>query len=228
MSLRFYALVSSVCFSLAIAACGARDSGAVPPGSVSPPAPGVSVGIHIVIPAPRHHSRHERFVAASTQGLELQAYKANSVHDSKTLLATLLVNLSANSKDCKPGSGGSRSCNVKMDLPPPAVDLEIKTWDAPPSVTAPAGKQLAAGSFLDQKIARGSANRLNFTIGGIPASLAVVLPSPTPVAGVETIFLHGTALSNTTIGLNASDADGNLIVADNYVDSNGHDQSVTL
>ena len=220
------------CALLLATACSNRDGGSFLASVPAAKPGGIPVNVRLRIPAQRHtrnpRLRRERFVAASTLGIQVLAYRADSPHNGKTLLASLLMNLAKNSGACMVGSGGTRVCSGKIVVPPPAVDFVVTTWDQPPIGQVPAGKQLAAGNFPDRKIQRGKPNQLGLTVGGIPASLAIALPSPTPVAGVETAYIHGTSASNTTIDANAYDADGNLILADNYVNADGDDRNLTL
>lgn len=230
MTLRFGLFLALFPLVFAVA-CSDRETQAGLGLSPVPAQDRVSVDVRVRIPA-RHHTRkprllHQQFLAASTQGIIVLAYRANSTHSRKTLLASLALDLAKGSRDCTT-AGGARTCTGRIDVPPPAVDFTVTTWDQPPAKDTPAGKELAAGSFRDRRIDHGKANQLALTVGGIPASVAVVLPSPTPVGGVQTSYIAGTAASIATIDVNASDADGNLIVADNYVGATGTGESITL
>jgi streptogramin lyase len=229
------------CIALAAAACAGSGPPVTPGGLAagtgtaalqSRSTKRASLVFAIRVPR-RHRTRnphllHQQFIAAATQGLQALAYKANSQHVAKNLVASLLIDLAPGSSACTTNGDGSRSCTAKMTLPPPAVDLEMTTWDQPPSGGTPAGKELAAGSTLDQAIKAGKVNHLSFTLGGVPASLAVVLPEATPVAGTQTSYLHGTSLVTLPIGLEAFDVDGEQIIADDFVNESGALESITM
>jgi virginiamycin B lyase len=167
-------------------------------------------------------------VVASTQGLQVRAYKANSKHVATNLIASLLVDVSKSSKDCKSKAGGARTCTARLPLNVGAADFVMTTWDKKPKKTAPAGNELAAGSALDDKLKTGKVNRLKLTLGGIPASLALALPSPTPGAAIPTVYIHGTTSSTLTVGIEAFDADGNEILSDDFARVAGGKASVAL
>jgi virginiamycin B lyase len=224
--------------ALLLSACGGAQgtTSLVPsPGSGNAPGGGhkkATVRVHVHIPA-RTRTRHARlrrahFISASTNALQVKVYAPNSSHAGAPI-ATSVTDLSATSPSCTVNTDSSRTCTFAVPAPPPADDFVFTTWDEKPVSGAipPAAKQLAAASVIDRTIAIGTANVINVTLGGIVASLQLSLPSAvgtsTPASNI-----HGVVASIQNFGVNALDADGNVIVSDGYVDATGTAQSIAV
>jgi len=232
MGSRTVAFWTFAAFAVALAACSARTAGV--PGAANPAKARANVTLRVHVwpkgPVRTPAQRHQRFIAASTLAIVVDAYQPNSVHGAATLLASATLDLSPGSSSCD-GSGDARVCSITLRLPPPGVDLVLTSWDEAPAASGgvpSTAKQLAAGSFTDLSINAGQNNTPSVTLGGIPASLALALPSPTPVAGITTSYIHGVASSENVVGVTAYDADGNAILADGFVDAGGSAKSVSL
>ncbi|HTX58757.1 MAG TPA: hypothetical protein VMH02_03695, partial [Verrucomicrobiae bacterium] len=224
--------------TLALGACTAHGGGAFEPPvaqqneRASPDAAaGVPMTFTVTIPHPKADAsaaqRHEWFVAATTQSIQLSIYKPHSLHDEKHLLGTQVFGLNAGAKGCKT-TAAARICTQTLKLPPPAVDVVAATFDQKPhGLKIPTGaKQLAAADLVDQTVTAGKA--LKFTLGGVPASVALTIPASTLAGRVQTASMHGVAPLSKTLGLQALDADGNVILTDGYVDAAGASTGIAV
>jgi virginiamycin B lyase len=236
-----YRVVTSVLL-LSLWACSGPNLASGP--TTLPPAAGEArqnqehharVAVRLRVPA-RHHShnprlRHQDFIAASTRAIQLLVYRANSTHTPATLIETLVGDASAtNTKDCTSNPDGSRNCTFTFGIPAPADDIVFSTFDqAPASGAIPSGaKQLAAAAIVDQKISIGKLNTISVTLGGIVASVQLQLPNQTSSTPVPTQSIHGTSASQWNVGFVALDADGNVILTDQFADANGVPQPVSV
>jgi len=195
----------------------------------------VPVRLRLRIPAPhRSHNprlRHQDFIAASTQSIALRVYRASSQHTPATLIETIVANASAaNTQSCSTNPDGSRTCSFEFGLPPPAVDIVFATYDeAPAGGAIPSGaKQLAAAELTNQPISVGKKNTISIVLGGIVSSVALQLPDQTSSSPVPTQSIHGTSASQWSVGFEPLDADGNVILTDQFVDANGNAQPVAV
>lgn len=236
-------LPALTCIGVLLAsACAARETGAIPSVMTAGNAKAlqpvrvrqkVRAVVRILIPRWRRTRNprllHMHFVAASTQAVKVQAYVPNSVHGPGTLRDTAVANLAPGSPACVTGTQG-RTCTFTISIPPPADDLVFTTWDQAPAHGAipAAAKQLAAAVEIAQKIETGRPNALSLTLGGVVASVGLSLPNSSIVGGTQTTSIHGVVPSTQNVGVDAYDADGNVILADGFVDANGSPLNVDV
>jgi virginiamycin B lyase len=198
----------------------------------------VRTALRIRIPAPRRTKNprllHQAFIVASTKALKLLVYTANSAHGSADLRTTVVADLSPNSPSCVTNPDNSRSCSLSVGLPPPADDIVVSTWDQAP-VASVAGetipstaKQLAAAAIVNHLVPVGQANVVSITLDAVIASIRLALPNPASGATLPQQNIHGTIPSKWTVGLNALDADGNLIVAGAFDDAAGNPETLQV
>jgi virginiamycin B lyase len=206
---------------VALAACGGgtlprlRPNGAAPPEQVR----ALRVPMHIRIPrmprGARGRARRPFFVAASVRGIGVAVY----LHGNHTTpIGTANADVSATSPLCRASAGG-RDCTVPIPAPPGNDDFVVTAYDAPPSGGSfGSAKKLATGEST-ANIAKGTANGVTITLGGIVAGIAV---SPAQ------FFVRAIAPSTQNLTVTAVDADGDAIVSDGYVDANGNPISIAL
>jgi virginiamycin B lyase len=204
-----------------LAACGGGAVPALAPSAAVPPQPArqVRVPMHVRIPrAPRGargRARRPFFVAATVQGIAVTVYAHG---DRTTPIGTANADVSASSPLCRATAGG-RDCTIPIPARPGHDDFVVTAYDAPPSGGSfGSAKKLATGEST-AKIAKGVANAVTITLGGIVAGIAV---SPANIA------VRAIAPSTQNVTVTAVDADGNAIVSDGYVDANGNPVSIAL
>ncbi len=209
---------------LALSACsGGGGSGIPTAGGATKSLQSVAATIRITVPnaagTVNAKLRKRYSVAWNTAGINVTAY-ASPKSSHPTALAQSAFDVSTTSASCSATATG-RTCTFSLTLPGPGTDDFITTsYDAAPvNGTIPVtAHQLGVGIATAVTVANG-ANPLSFTIDGVVAS-ATILP-------LSATF---PALSNGTIPVNvqALDADGSTIVADNYVDASGNPVTIAL
>ena len=205
--------------TLSVAACssgGQTSHGAAP----LPAAPSASARVKILVPAPvRSAARTRNFVSPSTAGVLAQVY-AHSDAAHANLLAESATDISSGSAACGGTTGTPRTCTYSIPAPPGDDDFVITTYDAPPVAGSfSTANQLAAGVVSGQTIVQGASNTLNVTLGGIIASLGIIM-SPAS--------LHGTQPGTVRIDVTPFDSDQNVIITDGFVDALGNPVSINL
>jgi streptogramin lyase len=206
-----------------LSACG---GGAASMPAAGHPAAGsarVQSTIRITVPnasnATTAQLRKRYSVALNTAGITVAAYTSPRSANA-TSIAQGALDVSASSSSCSTASS-ERTCTFSLTLPAAGTDdFVVTSYD-----TAPVGgaipitaHQLGIGIASAVTIAN-VANTVNFTIEGVVASAAILPLTPT-----------FPALSNGSVNVDvqALDADGNTIVADNYADANGNPVSIAL
>jgi streptogramin lyase len=229
------------------AACaGGHGNSAFTPGGLSPaglshmhdavePSVGTKVAMTFSVLVPKVKTtagetdaqRHEWFVASNTQSIQLRIYKAKSKHTKANLLGSNVFSLSRGAKGCVTSAKG-RTCTQTLNLPPPSVDIVASTYDKKPAgKTIPkSAKQLAADDIVGQTVKAGK--KIALVLGGIPVTFTMTLPGSMLVNGVQTASLYGMGQGNVNIGIQAFDADGNMIVTDGYVDAAGAPTGIAM
>jgi streptogramin lyase len=208
---------------LLLCACGGGGGSGVPPaGSVSG-SQTIDTAIQITVPNASKTTnaklRRRYSTAWNTAGVTIAAYTSPR-SSNPTAIAQEAFDVSAASSNCTAIASG-RTCTFTLGLPGTGTDDFVTTsYDAAPvsgsiPVTA---NQLGIGISAGVVITSGT-NPLKFIIDGVVASASILPPSAT-----------FPALSNGKIPVNvqALDADGGTIVADNYVDAFGNPVSIAL
>lgn len=104
------------------------------------------------------------------------------------------------------GVGGAYSCTLLVPAPVGFDDIQITEWDG----TAGTGNLLAVYTNLNTAVEQNQVNSLNVQPNGVVAGGKIALTTTSLVSGTP---------GSTTIGIDATDADGNPITGNNgYVD----------
>lgn len=206
-----------------LAACSSGGSLPSEPSLHEPPVAALNVPLRVFIPThvPRGRQArgllHQHFIATNSAGLQMAVYP----HGLRLRrVASLTGNISSSSPNCKTAAGG-RSCSFSLSLPPTGpYDFVLATFDEPPSAGVIPGGAKQLGAAVDTAtIARGKANALHFTVGGVVARTFVRL--------AQADEFHAIASRTLRVTVGALDPDGNLIATDTYVDSNGNPVRIT-
>jgi streptogramin lyase len=214
-------LRAGICFLLAsiLAACSAGGGGqsTVPTRAPARKLTHVTIRVKVPVKAPAHATpkiRHRMSIASQTQGLLTTV----SVSGSTAAPVTTASDISAtNTQECTT-SGTSRSCTVSVSAPIGDDNFVFQTYDQTPVDGGFSGaNQLEAGNAT-QTVTTGSPATLGITLGGVVSSISLVV---TPIA------LHTLIQSTATLGVYATDADGDAIVG-TYVDPLGNDVTLNL
>lgn len=238
MAVRFQFPALLAC-TLALAACaGGHGAGGFAPlpaqqnaSMAEPNAAGdVAMTYSIKIPAPKaaltSAARHAQFVSSSTQSIVFQVYKAGKPHTGGNLISTAVVALDTGAKGCT--GAKARTCTGALQLPPPSVDIVATTYDLKPAgkKIPPKAKKLAIDTIANQAVRSGK--KIGITLDGIPVSFTMTLPGATLVGGVPTVTIYGSGASSSRINVQALDADGNVILTDNYVNAAGKSTGIAM
>jgi hypothetical protein len=185
----------------------------------------VRVKIRIHVPGRKARNKRVRkrmTVSENTKGIQIVAYKSG---DRTTPLGTVTADISAAgapSNGCTILSNGERTCDVSLLAPPDAptdTDFVATTYDVVPSGgTFPSGNVLGYG-VTSQAIAAGTSPTVNFTLNSVLASVQLAV---TPAS------LHTIIPSTQTLSVYALDADGDVIITNQFIDQNGNDLSIGL
>jgi virginiamycin B lyase len=182
----------------------------------------VAVSLKVFVPNRAGHQSpgtlHQLFIAANSGGIELGVYP----HGSRAKLITSFTgNISSSSRSCKPVAGG-RSCSFKLGVPPGGpYDFLFATFDKTPvNGHIPNSANQLGAAITSARIAKGKANALKVTVGGVVASTFVYAPQPQ--------LFHAIASNTESLVAGAFDADGNLIASDEYVDASGKHLTIAL
>ncbi len=229
MTARSIAAAALATASLLLAACGERSLTALPAGPTAPEAGdahrrGVAtVRLRILVPKRPHSGPFARailrngrknpyYIATDTSGIKIQMFSGSSS-------TTVVADISAASAYCT-SSNGPRTCTVPISAPIGSDTFVLTTYDRPPSgASFPAGAHELAIASAALVVAQGKANVLPVTLYGIIASATVQVTVP---------YLHGTIASQQRLGVNGLDADGNVILSDDYYDAAGSPAPIVL
>ena len=232
--------------TLALAACGgSRGTGSLTPVAApqseartqQPNFARVPMTFTVTIPVansarPRRRSPallHEQFVASNTQSIELDFYTPNTAHTPTNLLQTSVFGLYGTAHCTQTST--DRVCTETVAVPSLSsgtIDIVARTYDAKlvSGAIPPSAKQLAADDIGDQMVTSGGT--IKIALGGVPASIVLTIDGSTIVSGKPTLSIHGVGPSYNTMNVQATDADGNTILTDGYVDANGIARSITV
>jgi virginiamycin B lyase len=168
--------------------------------------------------------QHQHFIAWNTKTVRVRVYK----HNGTNLLSTVLVKIGPAVKTCKPSPGNTRTCTATLQLPPPAVDLVMTSWDQSPvdGKIPTNAKQLAYGSVANQAVKAGTTVKV--ALGGIPKAFTLTVPGSTIVRNAQQVSMHGVAPATQRMNLIALDADGNIILTDAYVTAAGKPAPIAM
>lgn len=205
--------------TLSVSACSSGGQLARVPTAL-PATPAASAKMRVIIPAPiRGAARKRDFVSPSTSGVLAQVYAHSDVTHAN-LLAESATDISSGSAACGGTTGTPRTCTFAIPAPPGDDDFVITTYDAPPVAGSfSTANQLGTGLVSGQTIAQGTSNTINVTVGGIIASIGIVM---NPAA------LHGTQPGTVRIDVTPFDSDHNVIVTDGFVDALGNPVTLNL
>lgn len=201
-----------VALTLLVAGCssgGSSGSGSVPavPANTAPQSTGTAnAQVSIVIPAltAAQALRRAQYISPSTQSLSFAA--ANG--------APVVVALTPTSPGCTSGTSGT-TCTVNVPLPIGAnQQFVVATY----ANTAGTGTALSTNK-ITASIVAGQANPISVSLGGVPATVALVATSPVP----------SVAATSVPVTVNVKDAAGNTIVGSQpFSDANGNAVTIAL
>jgi 6-phosphogluconolactonase (cycloisomerase 2 family) len=182
----------------ALGACA--GGGSTPASGPAQSKSAVALSIHIPETTTSSGKRVPKYVSPSTQGLQV----TDSVHGSGTTAFTANVDLSPGSASCIAVTGG-RTCTTSIAAPATSDDFTLTTYDAPPSSAnfGQAAHELGTAT-VTTTIVGGSSNTVSVALGGLPASLRLLVPYGS---------FYGNAALAFSLGMQALDADGNIILA---------------
>lgn len=191
-------------------------------GPMSVAAPRLTATFTILIPKSKPEDAafpglvHQRFIAATTQGALVRAFH----HGQHTHpLASIAVNLTAKSRDCKVSAHG-RTCTISLVLPVAGTDeFVVETYNQPPK----AGKFSKDAAHLGIGIASAKMTKsrtIHLVIGGIVAGTSISASSGGPYPVIDSLSLP--------LSVAVLDADNNTIVTDTYVDRNGKPVTIKM
>ena len=197
--------VTILFISIFWSACGGHI--AVPSATMSGSS-SASVAIHIPEVTTSSGARVPKYVSPSTQGIAI----AYAVHGSGQNSGSVNVDLSSTSSACSATTTG-RTCTISVMPPVGSDDFTFTTYDVPPSSASfgTAAHELGTAT-VTATIASGTANTINVALGGLPKSLALVVPYSS---------IYGNNPATFNLGLEALDADGNIILAGLTTVTNG-------
>ncbi len=201
-----------VALTLLVAGCssgGSSGSGSVPtlPANGAPQAGGTAnAQVSIVIPAltAAQALRRAQYISPSTQSLSFAAATGSPV----------VVALTPTSPGCTSGTSGT-TCTVNVPLPVGAnQQFVVATY----ANTAGTGTALSTNK-ITASIVAGQANPISISLGGVPATVALVVTSPVP----------SVAATSVPVTVNVKDAAGNTIVGSQpFSDANGNAVTIAL
>ena len=223
-SVRFASLAIFAC-AFGLAACGGGGHslpsllGSNPvtgSGGAASSAKKATLKLKIKIPAKTTTSATKRapqYVSAGSQTLVIYAYPLIAPTPSAAT-ATIDLNPSDPGSACTLNSDGSRSCTVSFAAPDGNDVVTIDAYGPAPSPApypipsglGPNGAPLLSAGTMDTTIAPNTVNSLNLTLEGVIAGLQFSRTA---------LFLQSSASANQ-ISVNATDAEGNIIVSDTY------------
>jgi len=191
---------------LALSAC---SGGGSMPSSQSSQTPGsVALSIHIPETTTSSNKRVPKYVSPSTQGMQI----TDGVHGSGVTSYSASVDLSASSAACTAVTGG-RTCTASITAPATSDDFTFTSYDATPSGAnfGQVAHELGTAT-LTATITGGASNTVNVALGGLPKALALLVPYST---------FYGSGPLAFNLGIEALDADGNIILAGFNTATNG-------
>ncbi len=214
--------------ALLLAACGGGGSGpaALPQPRSSAAAKDVTATAKITIPSAGSTSnralRKIYDTASTTQGILLTVYPVSGTPSQVITVAGGDISGDAASNCTANGSG--RVCTVSFPAPPGNSNLLAQTYTQiiPGGGTVPGGAQVLGAGSTPISISVNPAsgvNNVNLTLNPVLASVNL-----TPVPSSLRALLPAT-FGVSVVGLDAS---GSIIVAGQYVDSNGNPVSASL
>ena len=160
-------------------------------------------------PSGRAGLMHQRFISASTKGVEIFVY-AHGSHSAP--VAKTAANVAAGSALCANAPKG-RTCTIPIAAPAGDDDFVVANYDlAPVGGAIPAAAKKLGFGVATKTIVQNGANQIAVAIGGVVASTFLSVPATT-LHAIDTISQNATA--------GAKDADGNVIASNGYVDANG-------
>ena len=159
---------------------------------------------------------HQQFISASTKGVSAIVY----VHGAGGKpVARSVADVSPGSPSCTNAPGG-RTCTVAVNAPVGTDDFVVECYDQPPSGKAiPAGAKRLGYGVATQAIVQSGENAIKVAVGGVVASTFLYL-NLLKIAAIDP--------SMQTASAGARDADGNVILTDAYVDTNGKPVTITM
>lgn len=194
---------------IALSGCGGGASG----GSAAPTTPTGPIGsgtglqydtalFKIAIPqAPASPSasgpRVPQYISSSTKSITITVNTVNGSAPSPAIPATT-ANLTTGSPNCAL-SGGVLNCTISAPAPIGTDNFTLTMFDN----TGGTGLQLST-STITATIAKGVANNVSVTLGGVVHSIALSLATANPAASGSP--------QNITLNVTAKDADGNTIL----------------
>lgn len=145
--------------------------------------------LELAVKIPRKRKTRADYISAATQSIEIK--------EGKTIIGKF--NTTPTTKGCVQQSG-STVCTYKMGaIPGKKQKFAVYTYDSQNQ----GGNVLSTGT-LRQTIAASKVNTLRITLNGVEAALTAVLSNSSPTQGSPV---------SLTLTINATDADGNTIVA---------------
>ena len=203
-----------VTFALLAAGCSGGGTSAVPAVTSSAPASGAPAStasanaqVQITIPAPPSTTSARRvlYVSPATQSLAFAPVNGTPV----------VVPLTPTSPGCT-SSGGATTCTVNVPLPVGANQQFVVSTFAS---TNGSGTALSA-TKITQSIVSGQSNPIALTLGGIPKTLTLGVPT-TPIPTV--------AATSIPVTVTVKDASGNTIIGNApFSDANGNAVSIAM
>lgn len=199
-------IFGTLAYILALSACS--GGGSTPAARSSQSQSAVALSIHIPETTTSSNKRVPKYVSPSTQGMQI----ADGVHGSGVTSFTTNVDLSSSSASCTAATGG-RTCSVSVPAPGASDDFTFTTYDATPSSAnfGQATHELGTAT-VTATIVAGASNVVSVALGGVPMSLKLLVPYGS---------FYGNAPLTFNLGMQALDADGNIILAGFNTASNG-------
>jgi sugar lactone lactonase YvrE len=203
----------AVLAALAICSCSASRQGELPatgPAAAIQSAAGArkpAVEFRLKIPAGRRKHR-DKYVSPATASIAVAVYDATHTHK----LASLTQNTTPGAGGCSAVSGASFTCSFTLAAPPGSDTFDVTAYDGANG----AGNALSAVSDSPYTVRAGLQNLIPLSLGGIPASVGVILLGDSVFAtGNQAIGFQfggsGTA-ANQQLQVVSQDADGYQIV----------------
>lgn len=193
-----FLIAAVAALSIGLTACGGGGSSIPAAGGSSSTQPAStgngSAKMVINIPAKTSVANHvgPKYISASTQSMTIGLVSGGKT----TNLAT--ANLTPTSPNCSVVTGGVTQCNVTLVTAAGTDIFALSMYDA----TNGKGNLLSTGE-VSATLTAGANTTVAVDLDGVPASLAVVLSPATLSVGTA---------SSTGVFVQASDADGNLII----------------
>lgn len=195
-------------FACIVALSACAGGGSTPALRSSQSQSAVALSVHIPETTTSSGKRVPKYVSPSTQGIHI----SDSVHGSGVTAFTADVDLSSGSAACTAVTGG-RTCTVSITAPAGTDDFTFTTYDVPPGNAnfGLAAHELGTAT-VTATIVGGTNNTVNVALGGVPQTIDLLVPYTT---------IYGDGSFTFNLGIEALDADGNIILAGFNTATNG-------